>query len=415
MSDPKTDLPELPEPGDPPRPPRRLRRLVAPDRVRDDGRAGVELRAHRRHRRPRRRAARRSRSPGWPGWSAARSRWRPASTSRSRARTSRPRPSSTSSGTSCAHNSDGRAGRAGRDVRRPRRRPGRSPRRWPRQLSRDPDQALLIHAQEELGVDPAQLPSPWTAAWSSLASFSVGAFVPLLPYLFGANSLWISAVLAVWSRCSWPARPAPRFTSRTWLYAGLRQLILGVLAAGRHVRRRLAVPRRSRAKSAFAFGRTSLPKLARTVEPNDPMRLEEFVRRWAEFVLRHRKWVAGFWGLVFVVGVLAAGTVVEPADRRLLAARPARHRGRQQDQDAVRQRRRHQPVRGHRDAAGRQTITGNEAAVAKTFDRRRAAPPRACASSTRRTPATRRSGPRTTAPRTRSCSTGSTRRRPRPC
>src|SRR3954470_24613280 len=28
------------------------------------------------------------------------------------------------------------------------------------QLSRDPDQALLIHAQEELGVDPAQLPRP---------------------------------------------------------------------------------------------------------------------------------------------------------------------------------------------------------------------------------------------------------------
>src|SRR3954466_12189346 len=26
------------------------------------------------------------------------------------------------------------------------------------QLSRDPDQALLIHAQEELGVDPTQLP-----------------------------------------------------------------------------------------------------------------------------------------------------------------------------------------------------------------------------------------------------------------
>jgi VIT1/CCC1 family predicted Fe2+/Mn2+ transporter len=98
------------------------------------------------------------------------------------------------------------------------------------QLSRDPDQALLIHAQEELGVDPAQLPSPWTAAWSSLASFSVGAFVPLVPYLVGASSLWISAVLAVWALFAAGAASA-RFTSRSWVYAGLRQLTLGVLAA----------------------------------------------------------------------------------------------------------------------------------------------------------------------------------------
>src|SRR3954464_11193616 len=38
-----------------------------------------------------------------------------------------------------------------------------------RQLSHDPDQALMIHAQEELGVDPTQLPSPVTAAGSSFA------------------------------------------------------------------------------------------------------------------------------------------------------------------------------------------------------------------------------------------------------
>ena len=98
------------------------------------------------------------------------------------------------------------------------------------QLSRDPDQALLIHAQEELGVDPAQLPSPWTAAWSSLAAFSVGAFVPLLPYLFGASSLWISAALSVCGLFGAGAATS-RFTSRSWRFAGLRQLTLGILAA----------------------------------------------------------------------------------------------------------------------------------------------------------------------------------------
>jgi VIT1/CCC1 family predicted Fe2+/Mn2+ transporter len=98
------------------------------------------------------------------------------------------------------------------------------------QLSRDPDQALLIHAQEELGVDPTQLPSPLVAAGWSLLAFSVGAVIPLLPYLLGASTLWISAALAVVALFV-AGVGASRFTSRGWLYAGLRQLVVGVIAA----------------------------------------------------------------------------------------------------------------------------------------------------------------------------------------
>jgi VIT1/CCC1 family predicted Fe2+/Mn2+ transporter len=99
-----------------------------------------------------------------------------------------------------------------------------------RQLSRDPKQALLIHAQEELGVDPHQLPSPWTAAFSSLGSFSVGALIPLLPYLIGAKDVVISAVLAL-AALFVAGMLTSRFTSRGWLFAGGRQLLLGMLAA----------------------------------------------------------------------------------------------------------------------------------------------------------------------------------------
>jgi VIT1/CCC1 family predicted Fe2+/Mn2+ transporter len=99
-----------------------------------------------------------------------------------------------------------------------------------RQLSRDPDQALLIHAQEELGVDPNALPSPWTAAFSSITSFCVGALVPLLPYLAGAKSLVISAILSVLALFAAGALSS-RFTSRGWMFAGTRQLLLGILAA----------------------------------------------------------------------------------------------------------------------------------------------------------------------------------------
>jgi VIT1/CCC1 family predicted Fe2+/Mn2+ transporter len=98
------------------------------------------------------------------------------------------------------------------------------------QLSRDPDQALLIHAKEELGVDPQQTPSPWVAAGSSFASFSVGALVPLLPYLLGATTIVISVVLAIFALFASGAL-ASRFTSRGWLYAGLRQLVLGAVTA----------------------------------------------------------------------------------------------------------------------------------------------------------------------------------------
>ena len=49
-----------------------------------------------------------------------------------------------------------------------------------------------MHVREELGVDPDDQPSPWAAAISSFLFFSVGALVPLLPYLFGATELWLA-------------------------------------------------------------------------------------------------------------------------------------------------------------------------------------------------------------------------------
>src|SRR4051794_34006502 len=50
------------------------------------------------------------------------------------------------------------------------------------ELARTPDSLWRINVREELGVDPDSLPSPSLAAVSSLASFAVGAFLPLLPY-----------------------------------------------------------------------------------------------------------------------------------------------------------------------------------------------------------------------------------------
>jgi vacuolar iron transporter family protein len=53
--------------------------------------------------------------------------------------------------------------------------------------------ALDTLAREELGLDPTELGSPWTAAISSFLAFAVGAVVPLVPFLIAAGS---GAVLA---------------------------------------------------------------------------------------------------------------------------------------------------------------------------------------------------------------------------
>ncbi|MFJ6983533.1 MULTISPECIES: VIT1/CCC1 transporter family protein [unclassified Streptomyces] len=104
-------------------------------------------------------------------------------------------------------------------------------RRVARQLSRDPEQALEIHAREELGVDPADLPSPAVAAVSSFGSFALGALLPVAPYLLGATGLWPAVLLALLGLFLCGAVVA-RVTTRTWWYSGLRQLALGGAAAG---------------------------------------------------------------------------------------------------------------------------------------------------------------------------------------
>jgi VIT1/CCC1 family predicted Fe2+/Mn2+ transporter len=65
-----------------------------------------------------------------------------------------------------------------------------------RHLSRQPDQALVIHARDELGTDPDDLPSPFLAAGASFLAFVVGAALPPLPYLLGAASLLPALVVS---------------------------------------------------------------------------------------------------------------------------------------------------------------------------------------------------------------------------
>lgn len=98
-------------------------------------------------------------------------------------------------------------------------------------VRRDPEEALRVHVREELGVDPDDQPSPWSAAISSFLFFSIGALVPLLPYLLGATELWLALAVGGLGLFAAGAVVA-RFTHRPWWTSGLRQLLLGAAAAG---------------------------------------------------------------------------------------------------------------------------------------------------------------------------------------
>ena len=96
----------------------------------------------------------------------------------------------------------------------------------------DPEAALSLMAREELGIVPEDIGSPWTAAFASFVLFTLGAMVPLLPFFFGAGLLFILASAAASGVGLFIlGATITLFTGRGWVYAGSRQLILGLAAA----------------------------------------------------------------------------------------------------------------------------------------------------------------------------------------
>ena len=100
-----------------------------------------------------------------------------------------------------------------------------------RQISADPERAVAAHLQEELGIDPDDLPSPRTAAIASLASFTVGALIPLAPFLLGYSNLKVALVASAAAAFIGGAAVA-KLTGRPMLLGGLRQLFAAALGAG---------------------------------------------------------------------------------------------------------------------------------------------------------------------------------------
>ncbi len=96
-------------------------------------------------------------------------------------------------------------------------------------MTSDPKRALEALAREELGLNVDQLGSPWGAAISSFLAFACGAAIPLLTYLFGAQRVNMSIVLAG-AALFVVGCALSLFTGRNALSSGLRMLFIGTCA-----------------------------------------------------------------------------------------------------------------------------------------------------------------------------------------
>jgi VIT1/CCC1 family predicted Fe2+/Mn2+ transporter len=102
-------------------------------------------------------------------------------------------------------------------------------------LIADKATALDTLAREELGIDPEELGgSAWEAAIASFILFFVGAVAPVTPFIFVSS---INTGIAACLICSAVALVVLGFithllTGRGMWYSGMRQLVIGMLAAG---------------------------------------------------------------------------------------------------------------------------------------------------------------------------------------
>jgi VIT1/CCC1 family predicted Fe2+/Mn2+ transporter len=99
-------------------------------------------------------------------------------------------------------------------------------------LIADPKQGLDTLAREELGLNPADLVSPITAALASFASFAAGAMIPLIPFLLPTpqSDVW-GSIIAMEAGLLIVGGLMSLFTGRSVIWSALRMALLGSAAA----------------------------------------------------------------------------------------------------------------------------------------------------------------------------------------
>lgn len=102
-----------------------------------------------------------------------------------------------------------------------------------KEVFKSKETAVETLVKEELGIDTKELGgSAWVAAITSFALFSIGAIIPLIPFLFfkGTNAIMVSSIFSAFGLFI-IGGGITLFTGKGLLFSGLRQVIFGLGAA----------------------------------------------------------------------------------------------------------------------------------------------------------------------------------------
>ncbi|HEX3089320.1 MAG TPA: VIT1/CCC1 transporter family protein [Ilumatobacteraceae bacterium] len=100
-------------------------------------------------------------------------------------------------------------------------------------VMRKPEAALAVHAREELGVDPDQLGSPWSAAALSLVCFLVGALLPVIPWFAGSgDSAKVASIVIGVATAAVVGFMIGKFAERRMWWSAARQVLILLIACG---------------------------------------------------------------------------------------------------------------------------------------------------------------------------------------
>ena len=100
-------------------------------------------------------------------------------------------------------------------------------------IMKDPERAIDTFVREEIGLSAETMGSPLAAGLGSLSAFSIGAIVPLIPFLIlgAANAAFAISIGASMLALFAIGTAVSRLTHRSAALSGLRQAALGGLAA----------------------------------------------------------------------------------------------------------------------------------------------------------------------------------------
>ena len=99
-------------------------------------------------------------------------------------------------------------------------------------VMQDPDHAVSLLIFEEVGLDDRSIGSPLAAAGGSFLAFTLGAFIPLLPYLIASGSTaFFASLLASLAALALLGIGIAMLTRRPPWYGAIRQVLLGGIAA----------------------------------------------------------------------------------------------------------------------------------------------------------------------------------------